>query len=245
MIEKKDDYLLSHIKDICLKNFAPKYFDFYDEARQDIIEDTIKNYGVPYLFFGGYSGTQRKMLCIYPEYCFSDELEWPIMGISFKKVEGLSHRNVLGKLMTMGITRESIGDIDIGDEWVQIIFNKRLKDFFWINFNEIKGNKIEPYFIETTKITAFEKKFKRVSIVIVSDRVDGIINKIWGFSRQQSIKYIKQGRLFINYMEIVKNDYRVNLGDIISLRGKGKVVIISMDHRTKKGKIRMEIDKYD
>lgn len=244
MTDKKDVFLLSRIEDACTTNFIPRFFDFYDETRQRKIEDTIRHYGVPYLFFGGHDGAQRKMLCIYPDYVLAEDLEWPILGVVFKNIGAIDHRNVLGELMNMGITRESIGDIDVGDALVQVIINERLHDFFLVNFNKVSGRRIKPEFKDSSEIQAFEKNFKRLSLVVASNRIDGIINKIFGFSRQDSLTYVRQGRVRVNYDEISKNDFRINPGDIISVRGKGKARVIDMEHRTKKGNIRMEIDQY-
>ncbi|MBK5243602.1 MAG: hypothetical protein JJE18_01010 [Eubacteriaceae bacterium] len=244
MIEKKDGFLLSRIEDVCTKNFEPQFFDFYDETLKRKIEDTIKHYGVPYLFFGGHSEAQRKMLCIYPDYLDKEDLEWPIFAIVFEKTSPIDHRNVLGELMHMGITRESIGDIDLDEDLVQVIANKRLQDFFLINFNKVSGRSIKPKFITYSEIKVFERNFKRLTLVVASNRIDGIINKIWGFSRQDSLTYVKQGRVRVNYEVISKNDFRIKANDIISVRGKGKAMIIDMDHLTKKGNIRMAVDKY-
>ena len=244
MVEKKDVFLLSRIEDACTKNFEPRFFDFYDETLQRKIEDTIKHYGVPYLFFGGQPEAERKMLCIYPDYIEEQDLEWPIFGIVFQKTSPIDHRNVLGELMHMGITRESIGDIDLSDDLVQVIANKRLQDFFLINFNKVSGHSIKPKFIDCSEIKAFERNFKRLNPVVASNRVDGIINKMWGFSRQDSLTYIKQGKVRVNYEVISKSDFRIKTNDIISVRGKGKAMVIAMDHLTKKGNIRMEVDKY-
>lgn len=244
MTEKKDTFLLSRITDACCKNFKPQFFDFYDEVFQQKIADTIKHSGVPYLFFGGHPDAERKMLCIYPDYLSSEDLEWPIFAIEFEKVMPIDHRNVLGELMHLGITRESIGDIDVGDEKVQIIMHQRLQEFMWINFNQIKGREIRTTIKTSQQIESFEKNYKRLSVVVASNRIDGIINKIWGFSRQNSLVLIKQGKLRVNYVEIYKNDFRLKSGDILSLRGKGKAKIISMDERTKKGNIRLEVDRY-
>lgn len=244
MMEKKDGFLLSRIEDACTKNFEPRFFDFYDETLKRKIEDTIKHYGVPYVFFGGHLEAQRKMLCIYPDYLFEEDLEWPIFAIVFEKTISIDHRNVLGELMHMGITRESIGDIDLNEDLVQVIANKRLQDFFLINFNKVSGHSIKPEFIKYSEIKVFERNFKRLILVVASNRIDGIINKIWGFSRQDSLTYVKQGKVRVNYEVISKNDFRIKANDIISVRGKGKARIIDMDHLTKKGNIRMEVDKY-
>jgi len=244
MTEKKDAFLLSRVVDACNNNFAPQFFDFYDEVFQRKIEDTIKNYGVPYLFFGGCRDAERKMLCVFPDYVSKEDLKWPIFAIEFEKNMPLDHRNILGELMHLGITRESIGDINVGEERVQLIANKRLQDFLWINFNKVKGREIKIQIKEFSEMMAFEKNFERISFVVASNRMDGIINKIWGFSRQNSLVFIKQGKVRVNYSEINKNDFRINSGDIISLRGKGKARIISMEDRTKKGNIRVAVDKY-
>jgi RNA-binding protein YlmH len=244
MTEKKDNFLLSRITAACDKNFEPRFFDFYDEVFQQKIADAIKHSGVPYLFFGGHPDAERKMLCIYPEYVSSEELEWPIFAIEFEKTIPIDHRNVLGELMHLGITRESIGDIDMGEDKVQIIAHQRLQDFLWINLNQVKGREIKTTIKEWHQIQSFEKNFKRLSVVVASNRLDGIINKIWGFSRQNSLVLIKQGKVRVNYTEITKNDFRLKSGDIISLRGKGKAKIIGMDERTKKGNIRLEVDRY-
>nr|WP_320025582.1 YlmH/Sll1252 family protein [uncultured Acetobacterium sp.] len=244
MTDKKEYFLLSRIADACNKTFEPQFFDFYDEVFQKKIADTIRNNGVPYLFFGGHPEAERKMLCIYPDYISEEELQWPIFAIEFDKTIPVDHRNVLGELMHLGITRESIGDIDVGDERVQIIVHKRLQDFLWINLNQIKGREIKTRIKECTEISSFEKNYERLSVVVASNRLDGIINKIWGFSRQNSLVFIKQGKVRVNYTEISKNDFRLQAGDIISLRGKGKAKIISMDERTKKGNIRLEVDRY-
>lgn len=244
MTEKKDVFLLSRIADACNKNFEPRFFDFYDEVFQRKIEDTIKNYGVPYLFFGGHQDAERKMLCIYPDYAREEDLVWPIFAIEFEKTIPLDHRNILGELMHLGITRENIGDIDVGDKQVQVIAHKRLQDYLWINFNQVKGREIKAQIKESSEIVSFEKNYKRVYFVVASNRLDGIINKIWGFSRQNSLVFIKQGKVRVNYTEINKNDFRIQSGDIISLRGKGKAKIVSMEERTKKGNIRMEVDQY-
>ncbi|WP_373482051.1 YlmH/Sll1252 family protein [Acetobacterium sp.] len=244
MTDKKDIFLLSRIADACNKNFEPRFFDFYDEVFQQKIKDTITNSGVPYLFFGGHPDAERKMLCVYPDYILTEDLEWPIFAIEFDITIPLDHRNVLGELMHLGITRESIGDIDVGEDKVQIIAHQRLQDFLWSNFNQVKGREIRTTIKDSQQIQSFKKNFKRISVVVASNRIDGIINKIWGFSRQNSLVLIKQGKARVNYTEINKNDFRLKSGDIISLRGKGKAKIISMDERTKKGNIRLEVDRY-
>ncbi|MEG1105220.1 MAG: YlmH/Sll1252 family protein [Eubacterium sp.] len=243
-MDKKDEFLLARVENATHKNYEPRFFDFYDEAIQAKMERILKKSGEPFQFWGGMQNAARRMLCIYPDYVERSELKWPILGVSFKKEFPMDHRNVLGELMHLGITRECLGDISMDDAEVQVIFTERLRDFFNINFVKIKGRTIKPKIVESSEIKSFELKFKEINLVVASDRLDGIINKIWGFSRQDSITYIKQHRVRVNYEEVVKNDYRIKEGDVIALRGKGKAVIIGAEGVTKKGNIRLLVNKY-
>ena len=242
MKDKKEEILLAKLEDACQRNYEPRYFDFYDEATQMKIADRLRYMGEPYKFWGGMADAGRKMLCIYPEYI--EDLQWPMGCLRFPITFELDHRNVLGALMGLGITRENLGDIHLDQEEVQIIFNKRMEIFLKQEFKTIKGRKIKPSFYSEEEIKAYEMTFKELTIVASSQRVDGMIGKIWGFSRQDALIYIKQGRLRVNYKEIMDNDFKVHPGDILSLRGKGKAKISEMPGTTKKGKMRIVVQKY-
>ncbi len=243
-MDKKESFLLARLEDACEKNYMPQFFDFYDEAMQMKITRKLQYSGEPYCFFGGMADAGRKMLCIYPDYCEASDLEWPILAMRFQTDASVGHRNILGELMGLGITRECIGDINVEEGEVQIIFTAHLRDFLMMNFTRVKGQVIKPIFCGISEIKNYVPRFKRMTLVAASDRLDGIINKIWGFSRQDSLTYIKQRRVRVNYEEIEKNDYRIKEGDVISLRGKGKARVIELGGQTKKGNLRLIVDRY-
>jgi RNA-binding protein YlmH len=242
MTDKKENYRLSRIEEACENNTYPTFFDFYDERLQMKIEDIIKHYNVQYLFFGGNEFTQRRMLCIFPDYVNTSELEWPICSLVFEVKGKLDHRNVLGTLMSLGISRDLIGDIDVSDNWGQIIVNERIADFIVKNLTQINHTQTDLKLKSRDAILTFERQFDEKHIIVASDRLDGIIGKIFGHSRQQSLEMIRQKKVRLNYREVTKKDCRVTEGDTISLRGKGKVRITSMDEKTKKGNIKMVVE---
>lgn len=243
MKDKKDEIIMARVADQCQHNYEPHYFDFMDEALQMKVEPILRKSGEPYAFWGGMEEAGRKMLCIYPDYR-EEDLQWPMMAATCTADFDLDHRNILGELMAMGITRECLGDINLEEGQVQIIFIKRMLPFFELNFNKLKGRPVKVTYRDAHHIIPFTPHFKTLELVIASDRVDGLIGKIWGFSRQDALTYIKQKRLRVNYEEVVKNDARVKAGDILSLRGKGKARVVDLGGQTKKGKIRAVVEKY-
>ncbi len=244
MNDKKDLYRLSKIKEMCENNYFPVYSNFYDQGFQAKIQDIMKLYDVPYLFFGGNNQCERRILSIYPDYIRKDDLVWPICSLIFKTTSVMNHRHVLGTLMSLGIRRELIGDINVGDDWVQVIIHKRIKDYLLTHFNEINHCKINCLVKEIDEILVFERQYKRINLIATSNRIDGILGKIWKHSRQNSLDFIKQKKVKINDNEITKRDYRIENDDLITLRGKGKARVINMDERTKKGNIRVLVDLY-
>ena len=161
-MDKKDEFLLARVEEACQNNYAPQFFDFQDEAMQMKMEKILKHSGEPYLFWGGTENAGRRMLCIYPDYLEADTLEWPMLAVAFPKEFPMDHRNVLGELMHLGITRECVGDINMNDEEVQVVFAERLRDFITLNFTKVKGRTIKPEILEPDQIKTFELRFKRI-----------------------------------------------------------------------------------
>ncbi|WKY42998.1 YlmH/Sll1252 family protein [Eubacteriaceae bacterium ES2] len=244
MTDKKENYRLSRVEEACENNTYPVYFDFFDERLQMKIEDIIKHYSVQYLFFGGNENAQRQMLCIYPDYIEESALEWPICSLVFEVKGNIDHRNVLGTLMSLGISRDLLGDIDVSEKWSQIIVNERIADFITANLRQINHTKVDLKVKKIEEILVFERHFEQKEIVVASSRLDGMIGKIFGHSRQASLEMIRQKKVRLNYQEVTKKDCRISGGDIISLRGKGKARIVSMDEKTKKGNIKMIVEIY-
>lgn len=243
-MDKKDSYRLARIEEAAEGVWEPQYFDFFDGRLQRVAEGILKRSGVQHCFFGGKDDAERQMLCIYPDDMDEAELDWPILGMGFKKDFDLDHRNVLGALMALGVTRECLGDIDVTEDEVQVVIVARMKTHFEQELTRIAGHKIKLVFYPTAEIKSVPQKFKTLSLVVSSPRLDGIIGKIWGFSRQNAVEIIKARRVRVNYEEITKGDYKLSEGDIISLRGKGKAKIASLGGETKKGNLRIEVMKY-
>lgn len=51
-------------------------------------------------------------------------------AIQFEKTIAIDHRNVLGELMHLGITRESIGDIDVSENRSKLLLISDCRIFY-------------------------------------------------------------------------------------------------------------------
>lgn len=63
-------------------------------------------------------------------------------------------------------------------------------------------------------------------------------------SRTKANEVITAGRVFINGENILKNSKSINVGDIITVRGKGRFKIDEIQGTTKKERLVLKVLKY-
>lgn len=249
MNEKKENVVISRIEDAVVKQDRLYFFDFYDEAMQVKIETFLKKSKAHYILDGGFPDAARKMLCVIPAgwMTFLDpetDIEWPMMAVRFPRTFTFAHRHVLGTLMGLGIEHKCIGDINLDEKECQVIFDEKIYPFLKNEFVAIRGRRIQPEFFDYPHIRSFTLKTKKMVITVNSPRIDAVIDRIWGISRQTAEAAVRQSRVRVNYAEILKKDFAVKPGDIISFRGKGKAKIADFIGKSKKGKIQIQVEKY-
>lgn len=244
MNEKKESFLYAHIDDACRFLYKPVYFGFFNLAEQAGLESFLRGRKVSHAFHGGFDECERKMLSIFPDDVYPEELVWPMGCLRFSRDFPMDHRHVLGTLMSLGVTRDSLGDISLSENEVQVIFKAHLASFLEREFVSVRGRTIKPAFFDYDGIRVFTRDFKEMSITVSSERVDSVIARIWALSRQDASTAVKQGRVRINDAEVSKLTAKVKPGDIIALRGKGKAAVEDFDGSTKKSRLRIRVKKY-
>ena len=79
---------------------------------------------------------------------------------------------------------------------------------------------------------------------VPSLRLDGIVSSGFSISRGKAADYIAAGKAELNYLPCTKGDKQVQEGDIISVRGLGKIKLGDHRRQHKKGRISIEISRF-
>ncbi len=242
--------LLSKIEDackICQKRGSVCQSNFTDPASAIFIKRNLKlPYGVKVDFFGGYEDAERVMFFAYPDWMDEHETEIDKILISQKGKFGanLSHRDYLGAILGMGITRDVIGDILIKDGQALVFCKNDISDYIIYNLSSVGRNSVDCKHFEGNAEDFTEKKVLKESVNVASVRLDGIISAIYRLSRGSSVELIESGCVKVNYEECLKTDVKLNSDDIISVRGYGKVKFLDVSGTSKKGRLFIDIEKY-
>ncbi len=204
-------------------------------------------------YYGVLPNAERKILVFYPDK-LTEELVKKKMGdiVSVIRITlpnenkgKYEHKNYLSGLMKIGLERERIGDIIVTDDGADIILISQNKEYTLSHLRDLtrfKKAKIEE--IDIQDVHEKQDNFQDIQIIIPSMRIDNLVAELARCSRTKALEIIEEERVFINYETIYKASRSVNIGDIITIRGKGKFIISEELGSTRKDNIILLVKKY-
>lgn len=247
LTEKQDKAFAAHISDLFLsaqKNNTTRFSGFLDMHQLVLARQIAESSGYcNYLFSAGYPDGERAVLGVFPPY--GTEESFPIVPITlrFRKEDSIGHRDVLGSLMGLEITREAIGDILIGDGIAVIFVANTVAP---IVLNELKkvgrcGVKLTEEMPESLPPL---HKYLDIFAVVSSLRLDCIVAAMTGMSRDKSSQTIKSQLVFVNGATEYEPSCKISEGDVVSIRGFGKFLFANVVKTTKKDRLQILYKKY-
>ncbi|MDR6997980.1 RNA-binding protein [Neobacillus niacini] len=236
-----------HWKDYVESLYSPRLTDFLDPREQHILKMLIgENGSIQYRLFGGNSGVERKRALIIPDYYSEnpDDFQIALFEIEYPgKFVTIEHPKVLGTLMSLGLKRGKFGDILFEDERVQFFASKEIGEYIKMNLQSIGRATVRLKEMELEKAISSKDEWVETETTVSSLRLDTVVSGIHHLSRQKSQLLIGQGLVKVNWTLTENPSFECDAGDLISVRGHGRVKILSIDGKTKKEKWRIHVGK--
>lgn len=199
------------------------------------------------LFSGGRDGCERTAAFFLPEYMepeYFDPGEYIKAVRAEAKFSKLTHRDYLGAVLGLGITRESVGDIFVFEDSAYIFCLPTVLSHIVLSLDKVGryGCKCEE--VPLDSVPASPVKRKEVTFSVMSPRLDAVIAGMFNLARGTASKLIDGGFVTLNYKECLKGDREVKEGDIITARGCGKGEITSLGGTSRRGRTFMTAEIY-
>ncbi len=226
--------------DIAWKSNRSHATDFYDPYEQKVAKSILA--GLPeigVMSFGGYRNAERARLVIYPHFILTDTIETPITvlqvtgNFSFTEV---SHRDFLGSLLGLGLKREKIGDIICFDQGCQVVVANEVARFICEHWRAVHQVTIKVQEIDPEQIAVEPERIKMIKTTVASLRLDAVAASGYGISRTKMVREIKGDRVKVNWKTITNPAHEIAESDVISIRGRGRVIVEEVRGETKKGR---------
>ena len=166
--------------------------------------------------------------------------------LHFRPQDALTHRDILGAVLALGLERSVLGDIEIIQEQGQafLVCLPHAADF--IVENLIKAGKVglRAVCIPLDDLPETHKNIREERGTVASLRLDALLAEAFRCSRGAAEEYLRQGLVQLCHEECRQGTRHVNEGDIISLRGKGRIKLLKVGGETRKGRVWITIGHY-
>lgn len=244
--DSTDAILRSRIEDtvrLCDKRGVPCFLGFLDLREQAIARQLLHSVSSDTVvsFYGGYYDAERTILAISPSYLPAEDSDYPVCAIAFRyrTQKQLTHRDVLGTLMSVGIRRDSVGDILCGDGLSVAFVRDEVAAYICEQIDRIGGEGVTvvPHYDGELPINA---EYESIRDTIASPRLDSVVKALARCSREQAADKIRLGAVSVNHLPTESVTKTVVDGDIVSIRGCGRFYIDQIGPETKKGRLALQ-----
>lgn len=245
-----DAKLVSQVLDCCRvasEQQQTKFTGFIDPFHREFIRPLVGNFfGIRFFEDGGYPGAEKQRLAIYPDFYRATDIELPIAALAVQLSDPtrvLSHRDYLGAVLGLGVERNLWGDIIVFAGGAHILaaaeIAEQARSLTAVHKFPAAVTEIPPYCLR-----ADEEPLRVIAGTVASLRLDAIVSAGLGIGRSKSAELVKGGRIKVNWRQILQPGFALKPGDVISIRGTGRLELAAVAGETKKGRIRVRINKF-
>ena len=198
-----------------------------------------------YAFWGGYEGAERQRLLFLPDWMAGpDDSTIAALRAVCRSGASLTHRDFLGSLMALGLTREKIGDILVESGGCQVLVDPLSLDFLTQSWDSAGRERLTVTPLPLEELTVPQAAVKEVRDTVSSLRLDNVLASAFSLSRGKAAETVEKGAVQVNYTVCQKPDKPVSAGDVITCRGLGKCVLDAVGSPTKKGRLPVAIRRF-
>ena len=231
---------------------VPAHTPFLSPGEQASVADLLNAWGRPrHLFWGGYPDSERRVCLFLADWQEEDDIlqdpEGPLAAVQakFPADASLTHRDILGALMGLGVTREVLGDILLPQPGLcQVAVLREAAPILLSQWEGAGRYKVRLSEISLQQLTPKPAQVKTIRDTVASPRLDAVLAAGFSLSRSRAAALIASGKAAVNHRECLKADRQVEEGDVLTCRGLGKCVVREVPGQSKKGRTMLVLERY-
>lgn len=207
-----------------------------------VIKDIARVNNIDIVFVSPNEDSERKIFISNPYSPYINSKDYfAVLEFNHKNI---AHPDVLGALMNLGLERNDIGDIYIGDGICEFAVLEKDKNFVKFNLGKIKNEGIKLEFKEDNTMKSLDIEYDDFMGFVSSLRLDNIISEIINLSRAKAKTMINRKMVKLDYQTIENPSREVKEGSLISIRSYGRFIFDEIKGLSKKGNYHIKYRKY-
>lgn len=228
----------------CARSGRACYSRFLEPSSVDLARRCGVREGAEVDFFGGYPEAERVVAAFFPE---GEEPQYPVecLDVTWNpRFAQVGHRDLLGAVMGLNIDREVTGDIVLAGEGKAYLFVLPEMAEYVIANLESAGRASVKVSRHEGDVECPEPEGERVRITLASLRLDAFVASGYNLSRAEAQKRINAGLVKLNHVPNLHTDAPVKEGDLLSVRGFGRMKVEQLTGETRRGRLAAQIFRY-
>lgn len=215
---------------------------FLNPFEISVLNDIAKINNIEIVFLSCNESSERQIFIANP---YSNEINTRnyISVLEFKK-NNIKHPDVLGALLNLGLERNDIGDIYVGDDICEFVVLNKDKDFVKFNLSKIKNERVNIDFKKDNILNLPKIDYKENRGFVSSLRLDNIVSEFINLSRSKAKILIQRRLVKVNYQIIDNPSKIIDDNSLISIRKEGRFIFDKVIGKSKKDNYHIEYRKY-
>ena len=230
---------------------VPTHTGFLSPAEQAVSADLLMHAAPGQgVLFGGYADAERRLWGFLPDWL--DEESWrigadcPVRAIRAEVPAGavLTHRDWLGSLMGLGLTREKLGDILLQPDGAQLLVLAETAEILLTQWDKVGRWPVRLSPLPLEALTPTPGQTKEIRATVASPRLDAVLAAGFSVPRSRAAELIRSGRVMVDHRPCEKGDRPVAAGAVLTCRGLGKCVLREIGGASRRGRTVLILERY-
>lgn len=251
-MDDRSEFLIKRLTELSERAYHSNTFffsDFLDEAEQAVYY-SLKPKVLPSgsTAFGGYEEAGRRMIRFGSPELFGYEEAFPISCIHVfpvieKFADEMTHRDFLGSIMALGLERDVIGDLLPSGRDCWVFCESGIAGFICDNLISVRHTHVRCEPVDTIPEDVRPRRL-RLTAQAASSRADAVVAAVCGVSRGKADELFHSRKIFVNERCCENRSYILKDGELLSIRGFGKLRYLGTDGSTRKGRSIISYEKF-
>ena len=227
----------------------PAFTRFLEPSAFDAARAAANRAGVRAAFFGGFGEAERQVAAFYVDEP-PEEADFPVIALRVDwnaKFAHPAHRDLLGAAMGLGIERETLGDVALGQRngapCAYLFCLPEVADYVCGNL-ESAGRAAVKVSRASEAPEILPPEGEHLRLTVQNERLDAVLAAACRLSRSEAQRMIAAGPVKLNHVPNLHADARLKEGDLISARGQGRIRVEEFQGETRRGRRVVAVFRY-
>ncbi|MBX6352200.1 MAG: hypothetical protein IRZ10_02600 [Thermoflavifilum sp.] len=229
----------------------PVLTDFLTPRERMIAEAVAADVGVFTAAWGGHEEAERQRLILQswegePD---AEAFEIDVLGVTVSDGAPLSHGAVLGSVLGLGVERRRVGDIAVLGPRAWMAVCRGTSDFVLGSLRRVGRREVALERLAPAKVGGVDgetwtwpkPRWEPSEVTVPSLRLDAVVAHACHWPRADAQRAVANGSVSVNHVPITAPDHEVQEGDLLSVRGFGRVRVEEVQGATRKARLRLRL----